>query len=75
MKAKATLFGLMILASAVSARAETAPKDRPPESPPKELLGPRQDRFTKDFTARECGKRYCWNPVQLQHFQPNKGEK
>jgi len=35
----------------------------------KELLGPRQDRFTKESTTRECGHRFCWSPVQLQHFQ------
>ena len=49
MKAAAFITGLFVLlAGAVCAEAEPASKP-PQEGRPKELLGPRQDKFTKDF--------------------------
>jgi hypothetical protein len=68
MKAAALITGLFVLlAGAVCARAE--PASKPQEVRQKELLGPSPNTFTKDYARRECDKKHCWTPVQLEHFQ------
>ncbi len=71
---KFLVLGLFATLTAVEpARADSpASKVLPQGDQQMELLGPRQDRFTKSFKTRECGKAYCWTPVQVQkplHFQ------